>query len=127
MKFNRLIKLKIYYCDWSHLLKRTCFIFTYYIYFEQSQFVKFRSNYYLFVYLKFSPITNIIYHKQFILLHSLFNFVFLQEYNAKLLKVKDVQKEIRSHLHNLPDLTQLPDVTGGLAPLPSAGDLFNIH
>jgi len=51
----------------------------------------------------------------------------LQEYNAKLIKVKDVQREIRSHLQNLPDLTQLPDVTGGLAPLPSAGDLFNIH
>lgn len=50
-----------------------------------------------------------------------------QEYNAKLIKVKDVQREIRSHLQNLPDLTQLPDVTGGLAPLPSAGDLFNIH
>lgn len=50
-----------------------------------------------------------------------------QEYNAKLAKVKNVQKEIRNHLHNLPDLTQLPDVTGGLAPLPSAGDLFNIH
>lgn len=51
----------------------------------------------------------------------------VQEYNAKLAKVKDVQKEIRNHLNNLPDLTQLPDVTGGLAPLPSAGDLFNIH
>jgi len=51
----------------------------------------------------------------------------LQEYNAKLIKVRDVQREIRSHLQNLPDLTQLPDVTGGLAPLPSAGDLFNIH
>ncbi|KAJ6633866.1 Regulation of nuclear pre-mRNA domain-containing protein 1B [Pseudolycoriella hygida] len=51
----------------------------------------------------------------------------IQEYNAKLNKVKDVQREIRSHLQNLPDLTQLPDVTGGLAPLPSAGDLFNIH
>lgn len=43
------------------------------------------------------------------------------------MKVKEVQREIRSHLQNLPDLTQLPDVTGGLAPLPSAGDLFNIH
>lgn len=51
----------------------------------------------------------------------------MQEYNAKLVKVKDVQKEIQNHLKNLPDLTQLPDVTGGLAPLPSAGDLFNIH
>ncbi len=57
-----------------------------------------------------------------------FSFKFkLQEYNAKLIKVKDVQREIRSHLQNLPDLTQLPDVTGGLMPLPSAGDLFNIH
>lgn len=53
----------------------------------------------------------------------------MQEYNKKLVKVKDVQKEIRNHLNNLPDLSQLPDVTGGLglAPLPSAGDLFNIH
>lgn len=51
----------------------------------------------------------------------------LQEYNKKLVKVKDVQKEIKNHLNNLPDLTQLPDVTGGLAPLPSAGDLFNVH
>lgn len=51
----------------------------------------------------------------------------LQEYSARLTKVRDVQKEISSHLHNLPDLTQLPDVTGGLAPLPSAGDLFNLH
>ena len=30
-------------------------------------------------------------------------------------------------MNNLPDLTSLPDVTGGLAPLPSAGDLFNAH
>lgn len=50
-----------------------------------------------------------------------------QEYNNKLVKIKDVQKEIRNHLNNLPDLTQLPDVTGGLAPLPSAGDLFSIQ
>lgn len=50
-----------------------------------------------------------------------------QEYNTKLQKVKEVQREIRGHLHNLPDLTQLPDVTGGLMPLPSAGDLFNVH
>lgn len=38
-----------------------------------------------------------------------------------------VQKEIRDHLSNLPDLTKLPDVTAGLGPLPSAGDLFNIN
>jgi hypothetical protein len=35
-----------------------------------------------------------------------------------------VRKELRAHLDNLPDLSLLPDVTGGLAPLPSAGDLF---
>lgn len=51
----------------------------------------------------------------------------LDEYNIKLQKIKDVQNEVKNHLHNLPDLKQLPDVTGGLAPLPSAGDLFNIH
>ncbi|XP_055624720.1 regulation of nuclear pre-mRNA domain-containing protein 1B [Toxorhynchites rutilus septentrionalis] len=51
----------------------------------------------------------------------------LQEYQTKLSKIKDVQREVRNHMNNLPDLTALPDVTGGLAPLPSAGDLFNIH
>lgn len=51
----------------------------------------------------------------------------LTDYNKKLKKIMIVQKEVRNHLHNLPDLKQLPDVTGGLAPLPSAGDLFNIH
>ncbi|XP_053952849.1 regulation of nuclear pre-mRNA domain-containing protein 1B [Anastrepha ludens] len=51
----------------------------------------------------------------------------LEEYKQKLNRMVAVQKEIRDHLSNLPDLTQLPDVTGGLAPLPSAGDLFNIH
>lgn len=50
-----------------------------------------------------------------------------QEYNQKLSKMKDVQKEIKDHLSNLPDLSQLPDVTGGLAALPSAADLFNLH
>ncbi|KAH8278226.1 hypothetical protein KR044_002923 [Drosophila immigrans] len=49
----------------------------------------------------------------------------LQEHKKKLAKMLGLQKEIRDHLSNLPDLTQLPDVTGGLAPLPSAGDLFN--
>lgn len=51
----------------------------------------------------------------------------LEQYTEKLGKIKDVQKEIKNHLQNLPDLRSLPDVTGGLAPLPSAGDLFNIH
>ncbi|XP_053675165.1 regulation of nuclear pre-mRNA domain-containing protein 1B [Anopheles nili] len=51
----------------------------------------------------------------------------LEEYQNKLAKIKEVQKEVRNHMNNLPDLTSLPDVTGGLAPLPSAGDLFNAH
>lgn len=46
----------------------------------------------------------------------------LEEYGKKLSKVKEVQREIRSHLKNLPDVTG-----GGLAPLPSAGDLFSAH
>jgi regulator of Ty1 transposition protein 103 len=41
-------------------------------------------------------------------------------------KIKEVQKEIKNHLQNLPDFKNLPDVFG-LAPLPSAGDLFNVH
>ncbi|ALC43911.1 CG9018 [Drosophila busckii] len=49
----------------------------------------------------------------------------LEEHKKKLAKMLGLQKEIHDHLSNLPDLTQLPDVTGGLAPLPSAGDLFN--
>lgn len=48
----------------------------------------------------------------------------IERYKAKLEKVALVRKELRSHLDNLPDLSLLPDVTGGLAPLPSAGDLF---
>lgn len=51
----------------------------------------------------------------------------LEDYNKKLKRILNIQKDVRNHLQNLPDLKQLPDVTGGLAPLPSAGDLFNIH
>ncbi|XP_071451292.1 regulation of nuclear pre-mRNA domain-containing protein 1B [Hetaerina americana] len=51
----------------------------------------------------------------------------LEEYTDKLQKVYLVRQELKSHIQNLPDLTQLPDVTGGLAPLPSAGDLFSMH
>lgn len=50
----------------------------------------------------------------------------LQEYNVKLQKIYAVKAEVKSHIDNLPDVSQLPDVTGGLAPLPSAGDLFSI-
>ncbi|XP_078485048.1 regulation of nuclear pre-mRNA domain-containing protein 1B-like [Ciona intestinalis] len=49
----------------------------------------------------------------------------LANYREKLAKVSEVRKELKSHIQNLPDLTMLPSVTGGLAPLPSAGDLFN--
>ncbi|XP_033211487.1 regulation of nuclear pre-mRNA domain-containing protein 1B [Belonocnema kinseyi] len=51
----------------------------------------------------------------------------LEDYKEKLKKVCAVRAEVKSHISNLPDLTQLPDVTGGLAPLPSAGDLFSMH
>lgn len=50
----------------------------------------------------------------------------LEEYNEKLQKVYAVRSEIKSHLDSLPDVKQLPDVTRGLAPLPSAGDLFSM-
>ncbi|XP_054286875.1 regulation of nuclear pre-mRNA domain-containing protein 1B isoform X1 [Macrosteles quadrilineatus] len=49
----------------------------------------------------------------------------LDEYMEKLQKVKQVQKEVRSHMRNLPDITQ--SATSGLAPLPSAGDLFRLN
>jgi regulator of Ty1 transposition protein 103 len=54
-------------------------------------------------------------------------YICLQDYKEKLKKICTVRAEVKSHISNLPDLTQLPDVTGGLAPLPSAGDLFSLH
>lgn len=48
----------------------------------------------------------------------------LELYRDKLDKVNAIKDDLQSHIQSLPDLTQLPDVTGGLAPLPSAGDLF---
>ncbi|VVD03273.1 regulation of nuclear pre-mRNA domain-containing protein 1B [Leptidea sinapis] len=50
----------------------------------------------------------------------------LEEYNIKLQKMYAVKAEVKSHIESLPDVSRLPDVTGGLAPLPSAGDLFSI-
>jgi hypothetical protein len=50
----------------------------------------------------------------------------LNEYREKLRKVVQVRNELKSHLQNLPDLSRLPSVTG-LAPLPSACDLFNVN
>ncbi len=57
-------------------------------------------------------------------LHNICFFLIFQEYKAKQEKVQLVRQELKSHLENLPDLTKLPDLGGGLAPLPSAGDLF---
>ena len=48
----------------------------------------------------------------------------LELYRDKLDKLNNIKDDLKSHIQSLPDLTQLPDVTGGLAPLPSAGDLF---
>ncbi|KAF5301748.1 hypothetical protein FQR65_LT08730 [Abscondita terminalis] len=50
----------------------------------------------------------------------------LEEYQDRLQKIFAVRQELRTHIRNLPDLTRLPDVTHGLSPLPSAGDLFKI-
>jgi regulator of Ty1 transposition protein 103 len=55
------------------------------------------------------------------------NLNIFKEYTAKLQKIKEVQNEVKNHLENLPDIINLPDVTGGLAALPSAADLFNVH
>ncbi|XP_066261480.1 regulation of nuclear pre-mRNA domain-containing protein 1B [Euwallacea similis] len=48
----------------------------------------------------------------------------LEEYQETLSKIYTVRQELQSHIQNLPDLTQLPNVTHGLAPLPSAENLF---
>lgn len=48
----------------------------------------------------------------------------LERYRDKLDRVNAIKDDLQSHIQSLPDLTKLPDVTGGLAPLPSAGDLF---
>ncbi|XP_032826885.1 regulation of nuclear pre-mRNA domain-containing protein 1B-like isoform X2 [Petromyzon marinus] len=50
----------------------------------------------------------------------------LEEYKQKLSRVTWVRRELKAHIQSLPDLSQLPNVTGGLAPLPSAGDLFSL-
>jgi hypothetical protein len=51
----------------------------------------------------------------------------LSDYRQRLQKVAQVKNELRSHLQNLPDLTLLPSVTGGLAPLPTPNDLFTAN
>ncbi|XP_066572097.1 regulation of nuclear pre-mRNA domain-containing protein 1A [Amia ocellicauda] len=48
----------------------------------------------------------------------------LEEYKHKLAKVSQVRKELRSRMGSLPDLSLLPNVTGGHLHLPSSGDLY---
>uniref|UniRef100_A0A8C1SIQ8 Regulation of nuclear pre-mRNA domain containing 1A n=1 Tax=Cyprinus carpio TaxID=7962 RepID=A0A8C1SIQ8_CYPCA len=49
----------------------------------------------------------------------------LEEYKRKLARVSQVRKELRSRLSSLPDLSRLPNVTGGHVRLPSSGDLYS--
>ncbi|MCJ8746368.1 hypothetical protein PDJAM_G00141070 [Pangasius djambal] len=49
----------------------------------------------------------------------------LEEYKRKLARVTQVRKELRSRLNSLPDLSRLPNVTGGHVRLPSSGDLYS--
>ncbi|XP_065185991.1 regulation of nuclear pre-mRNA domain-containing protein 1B-like [Sycon ciliatum] len=46
------------------------------------------------------------------------------EHQKRLHHVVEVHSHLEKHLANLPDLSQLPSFTDGLAPLPSAHDLF---
>jgi len=48
----------------------------------------------------------------------------LELHRDKLDKVNAIRDDLKSHISSLPDMRQLPDITGGLTPLPSAGDLF---
>ncbi|EDV29787.1 Regulation of nuclear pre-mRNA domain-containing protein 1B [Trichoplax sp. H2] len=49
----------------------------------------------------------------------------LEKCKTKLATTAKVKKELKIHIESLPDLSLLPDVTGGLAPLPAANDLFS--
>merc|ERR1719445_1229043 len=48
----------------------------------------------------------------------------LELYLDKLEKIPQVKDELKSHIASLPDIPVLPSSSTGLAPLPSAGDLF---
>jgi len=48
----------------------------------------------------------------------------LELYLDKLEKIHGVKDELKSHIAALPDIPVLPTASTGLAPLPSAGDLF---
>ncbi len=66
-----------------------------------------------------------IWHQKTLLRNAKKN---LKEYQDKMEQVTVVKEELKSHLANLPDFTQLPAGgarKGSLAPLPTVGDLFN--
>lgn len=71
-----------------------------------------------------TSVTKVVFTRDLFTYSFLLFMNFSQEYKAKQEKVQLVRQELKSHLENLPDLTKLPDPAGGLAPLPSAGDLF---
>ncbi|KAF6017510.1 RPRD1A [Bugula neritina] len=50
----------------------------------------------------------------------------LKEYKQKLQDVAAARTELEHHIKSLPDFSMLPDKDAGLAPLPSAGDLFKL-
>ncbi|CAL8109358.1 unnamed protein product [Orchesella dallaii] len=50
----------------------------------------------------------------------------LEEHQNHLKILSKKFEEMKAHVVSMPDLTKLPSVHDGLAPLPSAGDLFNV-
>ncbi|ODM94052.1 Regulation of nuclear pre-mRNA domain-containing protein 1B, partial [Orchesella cincta] len=50
----------------------------------------------------------------------------LEEHQSHLKILSKKFEEMKAHVVSMPDLTKLPSVHDGLAPLPSAGDLFNV-
>ena len=52
-------------------------------------------------------------------------YLWIQDHKQKHENVQRVRKQLQSHLDSLPDLSKLPSNSGGLAPLPSVGDLFS--
>jgi regulator of Ty1 transposition protein 103 len=50
----------------------------------------------------------------------------LEEHQAHLKIMYKKVEDLKAHVSSMPDFSKLPTVTDGLAPLPSAGDLFNM-
>ncbi|KAA0196477.1 hypothetical protein FBUS_09393, partial [Fasciolopsis buskii] len=51
-------------------------------------------------------------------------FTFCQTLKKNLEHGQELEKELVNHMSSLPDLNLLPDMTAGLDPLPTVGDLF---